>query len=133
MTSRSLDLPERIPTMNPFPNRVERTNLCKGGEVGARKRRYSTRELFDGSEGALGSCSLKFYGGVLSKPTGKAKAKTERERTVVFALQRTRPTRPHHVDGPHAESVTLRVLDEDGGGVEAHWLVVEDRGGEGSR
>ena len=86
LPSCSLNLPEGIAAMRPFVYRVESPNLGKRGEVSARERRHSTREFFDGSEGSLRSCRLKLYGGGLSKATGKAKAKTERKRTVFFAL-----------------------------------------------
>ncbi len=72
--------------MRTFANRVERTHLGKRGEVGAGERRNTAREFFDGREGALRSCAFKLQSGGLSKATGKAKAKTERKRTVIFAL-----------------------------------------------
>src|SRR5690606_21190652 len=48
-------------------------------------------------------------------------------------LQRTIPPAYVHIDLSHLDAVVLGVADDLGGGVEAHGLAVDQRGGEGGR
>ena len=64
---------------------------------------------------------------------GIVETDAERERTVRLRFKRAEPIRALHVDGAHAQAVTLRILDQHGGRVKAHRLIVEHGAGEGCK
>ena len=70
-------------------------------------------------------------GGGLAQAFDVVEADAEGESAVCFGFEGAEPFGALDVDGADAEAVALRVFDEDGGGVEAHGLVVEQAAGEG--
>src|ERR1035437_657626 len=71
------------------------------------------------------------FGGGLAQAFDVVEADAERESAVCFGFGGAGPVGFLDVDGADAEAGALRVFDEDGGGVEAHGLVVEQGAGEG--
>src|SRR5260370_3184659 len=73
--------------------------------------------------------------GSLPEPANIPKAKAEARifLAVLFhsALNHAEPFGVQRIDGLHSQAMALRVLDDRGRAVEAHWLIVQQGGCEG--